>query len=205
MSKAGYAADSRVVTGLDWLLSCRQSDGGWALPFRTRDHSIAVTYNDHELIQPDSDRHSSYMVTAVVLRAFAAHPDYKERLEIKQAGDLVSRFIFKRDSYPDRQDKKYWKQLVYPFCYADLISVLDSLSQLGFSPRQPEIQEGLKWFVDEQLETGSWDLKITAGQNKEVIQMYLNLAICKIFKQFHLNNQGFINQIECRDTNDNQL
>ncbi|MFO8068414.1 MAG: hypothetical protein R6U02_00220 [Alkalibacterium sp.] len=185
--KAGYKEDLRVIAALEWLLNNRQNDGGWALPFRTKNHNIGVTYNYHETIDPDYNRPSSYMITGVVLRAFAVHPLFKGRQEIKEAGELVSDFIFKRDVYPDRQDKKYWTRFVYPFCYTDLISVLDSLSLLGFSPVQPNIEKGLQWFIDGQLESGSWDLKITAGQDKERLQLYLDLAICRVFKQFSLN------------------
>lgn len=183
--KAGYTEDKRVIMALEWLLTFRQNDGGWALPFRTKNFNIDVTYNYQETIEPDFGQPSSYMITGVVLRAFSEHHNYNERQEIKDAGELVSRHIFNRDTYADRQDKKYWTQFVYPFCYSDLISVLDSLSKLGFSPTLPNIQRGLKWFVDKQLETGLWDLKITRGQDKEMIQKYLDVAICNIFKQFY--------------------
>ncbi|WP_423189797.1 hypothetical protein ACO1PF_02585 [Alkalibacterium sp. f15] len=185
--KAGYKEDPRIITALEWLLNNRQTDGGWALPFRTRKHNIGVSYDYHETIQPDFNQPSSYMVTGVVLRAFSVHPLFKGRQEIKDAGVLVSAYIFKRDVYPDRQDKKYWTQFVNPFCYTDLISVLDSLSLLGFSPLQPDIKKGLQWFSDGQLESGSWDLKITAGRDKETQQLYLDLAICRLFKQFSFN------------------
>ncbi|WP_027108434.1 hypothetical protein [Lacticigenium naphthae] len=183
--KAGYTDDVRIIRALDWLVKYRQTDGGWALPFRTRNHNIDVTYNYHETIEPDINQPSSYMVTSVVLRAFSIHPLFRERPEVKEAGELVSTYIFKRDKYPDRQDKKYWTQFVYPFCYSDLISVLDSLSLLGFSPQEPTIKKGLQWLIDEQLESGLWDLRISAGQDKETLQLYLDLAICKIFKQFY--------------------
>lgn len=183
--KAGYTEDNRITKALDWLMNMRQNDGGWALPFRTKKYNVDVTYDHHETIEPDYTQPSSYMVTAVVLRALSIHPKYKKRQDIKEAGERVSRFIFKRDVYPDRQDKKYWKQFVYPFCYADLISVLDTLSLLDFSPSDPDIKRGLQWLVDEQLESGSWELKITAGRNKATTQRYLDLAICKIFKQFY--------------------
>ncbi|OJF94162.1 hypothetical protein [Alkalibacterium sp. 20] len=121
------------------------------------------------------------------MRAFAVHPLFRERQDVKEAGALVSAYIFKRDVYPDRQDKKHWTQFVYPFCYTDLISVLYSLSLLGCSPLQPDIEKGLQWLIDGQLESGSWDLKITAGRDRETLQLYLDLAICKLFKQFSLN------------------
>lgn len=185
--KAGYPDDKRILAALDWLINNRQNDGGWALAFRTKNYNIDVTYDYHKTIEPDFTQPSSYMITAVVLRAFCIHPHYKKRQEIIEAGELVSRYIFKRDIYPDRQDKKYWKQFVYPFCYADLISVLDSLSLLGFPPSHPDIKRGLQWLVDEQLESGAWQLKITSGRDKAQIQCYLNLAVCKIFKQFYGN------------------
>ena len=32
--KAGYADDYRVIKGMEWLLSVRQKDGGWIIPFQ---------------------------------------------------------------------------------------------------------------------------------------------------------------------------
>lgn len=34
--KAGYSNDARVARSFAWLLKIRQSDGGWAIPLRTR-------------------------------------------------------------------------------------------------------------------------------------------------------------------------
>jgi hypothetical protein len=60
---------------------------------------------------------------------------------------------------------------------------LDTLSLLGFSNQEDEIDKALHWFITHQGKNGTWDLRITKGQNKYVTQAWLCLAICKIFKR----------------------
>jgi hypothetical protein len=79
--------------------------------------------------------------------------------------------------------KDYWLRFTFPFWYTDLISALDTLSLLGFSNQEPEIEKAFNWFVTHQRKNGMWELRITKGQNKEVTQAWLCLAICKIFKR----------------------
>ena len=92
--------------------------------------------------------------------------------------------MFKNDNYADRGTNKFWLQFVFPFCYTDLISALDSLSLLGFSEKELQIEKALNWFIDQQLPTGLWDFRITAGRNKETSQLWLALAVCRIFRRF---------------------
>ena len=44
--KAGYDNDPRILKGFDWLLSIRQDDGGWALPFRTMGKNLGDAFNE---------------------------------------------------------------------------------------------------------------------------------------------------------------
>lgn len=186
--KAGYGEDSRIRRVFHWLVDIRQEDGGWALPFRTRGHNIHVAYKYGETIEPDLSKPSSHMVTGVVLRAFASHGQYRNAPEATHAGRILAESLFQKDRYPDRGTKKYWTQFVFPFCYTDLISALDTLSILGFSADEPKINKALEWFREQQQSTGMWQLKITAGRNKETLQLWLSLAICRIFKRFYDEN-----------------
>jgi hypothetical protein len=183
--RAGYEDDARVKSVLEWLISLRQTDGGWAIPFRTRDRNIDVISAGLSTIDPDRSKPFSHMVTGVVLRAFAAHPRYRGSKEALQASQLLHSHFFKRDNYPDRAAPEYWLRFSFPFWFTDLISALDSLSQLGISRAEPNIDTALTWFIENQQETGLWELKITMGRNRDVLQLWLALAICKIFKRFY--------------------
>ncbi len=182
--KAGYENDARIERVFKWLLTIRQKDGGWAIPFRTQNHKIDVISACSKTIEPDSSKPFSHMVTGVVLRAFAAHPAYSRSKEAHQAGELLVSNLFEKDNYPDRAAPGYWLRFSFPFWFTDLISALDSLSRLGFS-REIQIDNALKWFAGNQQENGLWELKILKGQNKDVLQLWLALAICKIFKRFY--------------------
>ena len=185
--KAGYENDSRVEKVFTWLLSIRQKDGGWAIPFRTRNYKLEAISARPETIEPDATKSFSHLVTGIVLRAFAAHPMYRESKDAKQAGKLLLSNLFKKDYYPDRAAPEYWLRFSYPFWFTDLISAMDSLSLLGFSKEESQIEETLKWFVKHQQKDGLWELKILKGQNKDVLQLWLSLAIGRIFKRFYYN------------------
>ncbi len=183
--KAGYEGDARIEKAFRWLLAVRQKDGGWAIPFRTRDRKLDAISAPAKTIEPDVSKPFSHMVTGVVLRAFAAHPTYGKSKEARQAGELLLSSLFKKDHYPDRAGAEYWLRFSFPFWFTDLISALDSLSLLGFSAQEPQIEQALRWFKKNQQKTGFWELKILKGRNRDVLRLWLALAICRIFKRFY--------------------
>ncbi len=182
--KAGYTDDARIERVFQWMLSIRQEDGGWAIPLRTQDCRLDVITAGFETIEPDMSKPFSHMVTGVVLRAFAAHPAYRRSKEARQAGQLLLSNLFAKDNYPDRGAPSFWLGFSFPFWFTDLISALDSLSLLGFSKREPQVDRALRWFIDSQQKNGLWELKILKGRNKDVLKLWLALAICRIFKRF---------------------
>lgn len=183
--KAGYANDAHIEKLFHWLLDIRQNDGGWALPFRTKGYGISVIAAHSETIQPDASKPYSYMVTGAVLRAFAAHPKHRKTKEARNAGNLLLSSIFKKDNYPDRADTEYWLRFSFPFDYTHLISALDSLSLLGFSVEEPQIIKALRWFVENQQKDGLWKFRIVRGADKDSLELWLALAVCRIFRRFY--------------------
>ena len=173
------------VRYFEWLLSIRQKDGGWAIPFRTRNHKIDAIASHSATLEPDKSRPFSHMVTGVVLRAFSVHQAYRQSKEARQAGELLLFNLFKKDHYPDRAAPDYWLRFSFPFWFTDLISALDSLSLLGFSKTEPRIYEALRWIIKNQRKTGLWELKILKGRNRDILQLWLSLSICRIFKRFY--------------------
>ncbi len=180
--KAGYAQDERISRGFDWLLSIRQDDGGWVIPFRT--HKLKYTPENvmEETLQPVRSKPFSHLATGTVLRAFAAHPEQRHHPAAHRAGELLASRFFKRDTYPDRGAVSFWTGFSFPFWFTDLLSALDSLSQLGYEADHPDIRRGLDWFVEQQNEDGGWSLHILRGKERDVPQ-WLGLAICRLFSR----------------------
>jgi hypothetical protein len=183
--KAGYENDTRIRKVFKWLLSIRQADGGWAIPSRTQNFNLDVIGLHSKIIQPDKSRPFSHMVTGVVLRAFAAHPTYRLSKEAHLAGQLLVSNLFKKDNYIDRAGPGFWIGFSFPVWFTDLISALDSLSLLGFSESEPQIKKALEWLVDRQQQDGLWNLKILKGKSRDHLEVWLSLAICRIFKRFY--------------------
>jgi hypothetical protein len=183
--KAGYAKDARIEKGFRWLCSIRQHDGGWAIPVRTRKMNFTETVlHVKETLQPDRDRPFSHLVTGVVLRAFAAHPTYRVSPEARHGGSLLAARLFTPDAYPDRRTVEYWEHVSFPFWFTDAVSALDSLSLLGFLPKEHEIADALTWFVHRQKKDGSFNVKIVRGKDPDT-RLWISFAICRIFKRFH--------------------
>lgn len=183
--KAGYDNDLRIEKHFEWLLKIRQNDCGWALPFRTRGFDLKVIYENKPLIKIDPQKPFSWLITGVVLRAFAAHPKYRKSKEAKKASELLIESLFKRDNYPDRAAPEYWLRFSFPFDYTHLISALDSLSLLGFSASNPQIAKALNWFIKNQKEDGLWNFHPVCGAGKGKYDLWLALAVCRIFKNFY--------------------
>jgi hypothetical protein len=184
--KAGYADDLRVEKGMQWLLSTRQNDGGWAFPMR----SIKVSYSDAlrlaKPIQPVRSKPFSHLLTGVVLRAFAAHPGYRSSPSTIEAGNLLISRFFKPDKYIDRRDKGYWEKVSFPFWFTDIVSALDSLSWIGFSATEPGIEQALGWLRGKQSNDGFFRIDLLKVGNDRMMHAWVCLAVCRLFKRFFL-------------------
>ncbi|MFX1498118.1 MAG: hypothetical protein ACFFBH_11370 [Promethearchaeota archaeon] len=182
--KAGYENDQRTKKCLNWLLSMRQNDGGWVIPIQTYRIKWQDAVTSKEILQPIKNKPFSYMVTGVILRAFAAHSKYRRKSEVRLAGELLLSRFFERDNYPARGDKSYWTKFTFPFWFTDLLSSLDSLYFIGFNKEHPQISRALKWFIKEQGTDGNWNLKLLKGARIKDYKLWINFVICRTFKRY---------------------
>lgn len=181
--EAGYENDPHILKGFDWLLSIRQDDGGWAIPLRTAGKKLDAL-NGPELIQPVKSKPFSHLVTGMVLRAFAAHPEYQKSESAEKAGELLISRFFKSDKYSDRRGKDFWEKVSYPFWFTDIISALDSLSFIGFTKDNFQIDEALEWLKNQQTKERLFDVKIVRGADKD-LPYWICLAVCRLFKRYY--------------------
>jgi hypothetical protein len=186
--KAGYEDDSQMERGFRWLLSIRQNDEGWTIPFRTIDPKDSGTLlnamNEPEPVQPDRSKPFSHCITGVVLRAFAAHPKYRNTNEAKIAGELLKSRFFQPDKYVDRRAANFWAKITYPFWFTDILSALDSLSLFGVSKNGSQIEKALAWLVANQRKDGLWKSSYEKAKDKE-IDLWVSLAVCRVFRRFY--------------------
>jgi len=187
--KAGYQNEKHVINCLEWLLAIRQDDGGWAIPARTRVATLGEMYSARETLEPDRSRPFSHLITDIVLRAFAAHPDYRGREEIRQAGELLKGRFFKTDTYPDHKAASCWVSFQYPFFWSHLISALDSLANMEFPKTDQDIKPALDWFIYNQEQDGLWPTGYGSdltNPNRLAVRYWVGLAICRMLKKYLL-------------------
>jgi hypothetical protein len=182
MIKAGMGNDERVRAGLDWLLSFRQEDGGWAVPLRTRAISLDAQAMLSPPVAPDRSRPSSHMVTGVVLRALASHTAYRERDETRRAAFWLMSRLFKKDNYPDRGGRVFWERTSFPFWFTDIISALDTLTLLGFGADRREVRSALEWLRERQLPDGTFGLGLLKGAGHDAAG-WQAFAAFRVFKR----------------------
>ena len=182
--EAGYAGDARIERGLAWLLSVRQSDGGWIVPTQ----AVPSKQRSTEFwlgppVPPDPALPHAHLATGMALRAFAAHPAYRQRPEVIAAGEALKSRFFKPDKYNDRKASSYWLKFQFPFWWTSLLTALDTLSWLGFAREDGDIARGLDWFLAHQGADGLWQTGYGAGKRAEENRRWVGLAACRVLKR----------------------
>jgi hypothetical protein len=184
--KAGYADDPRITKVFRWLLEIRQSDGGWAIPWRT----IGVPFSEFTdperyptPVAPDRSKPASHLATGMVLRAFAAHRARRKSPEARRAGELLAARLYKRDFYGDRCDPMYWERVSFPFWFTDIVSALDSLSHLRLEADSPAISFALARLRKLQRADGTFGLRLQKGKDRD-LPRWICLAVCRSLKRW---------------------
>jgi hypothetical protein len=150
---------------------------------------LKLTSTEMEPVLPDRKQPFSHNWTDMVLRAFAAHPDYRHAPEAVTAGRLLKTSFFQKDTYTSYQSARYWTR--FAFWWPNLLTSLESLAWLGFTGNDADIKKGLNWFVDNQQPDGLWLLdndKTSPVMNRKYQEekCWLGLAICRMLKKFFL-------------------
>jgi len=185
--QAGYQNHPSIERAFDWLLKTRQDDGGWAIPARTRGQRLVRDWQklaSSPPIEADRSRPFSHLVTGMVLRSLAAHPQYRKSSVTREAATLLKSRFFKPDKYPDRRGPEYWTKFTYPFGFTDILTSLDSLGRMGFPADDPDIQGAIAWFREKQNEDGSFTLVMRRGIGDKQLSYWLGLAICRALLRF---------------------
>jgi hypothetical protein len=189
--KAGYAKDARLQNGLRWLLSMRQKDGGWIIPVQGLPASQKVRQLwEAAPVPPDRSLPHAHLATGMILRAFAAHPEYRRVPEVISAGERLKERFFLSDRYYDRKAPSYWLKFQFPFWWPNLLTALDTLFWLGFDRRDDDIARGLAWFVENQAEDGLWETGYGSGKGAKRMRSWVGLAICRVFRNFFFREAG---------------
>jgi hypothetical protein len=188
--RAGYADDPRVGLGMRWLLSIRQNDGGWTIPILThrldRAESNRLTSTDAAPLEPDRAKPFSHNWTDMVLRAFAVHPDYRNSPEARHAAFLLKGRFFLPDSYGSYQHQRYWTR--FGFWWPNLLTAMESLTNLGTAASDVDMQRGCEWFVTHQAADGLWHINNDGKPDRDTPlvrerRAWLGLRICRLLKR----------------------
>ncbi len=182
--RAGFEDRPGVERCFGWFENTRQEEGGWAWPLRTTNTSYQDAIEMAEPVRSDYSKPFSHALTGFVIRAYAAHPVYRKSTTAREAGDLLKSRFFKQDRYADRRGAEYWLKFQYPFWWGNLLTGLDSLSWMDYSPQDPEIRSGLAWFLGNQQENGFWPTGYGKGTGADPNQAWVALAVGRMLQRF---------------------
>jgi hypothetical protein len=190
--QAGYTNDPRIERSIRWLLSMRQEDGAWTIPILThkfdRETQHRLTSRRAKPVEPDRTKPFSHNWTDMVLRAFAAHPKYRNSNEAKHAGELLKSQFFQPDAYTSYRSPEYWVR--FGFWWPNLLTSLESLVKLGFTKDDNDIKKALDWFIKNQQKNGLWKVSYKKGDKEKTNEktreemMWITLRIYRVFKEF---------------------
>jgi len=194
--QAGYEDDPRIEKGFQWLLAMRQNDGGWSIPIITHKFDQKTMYRltsqDAEPVEPDRSKPFSHNCTGMVLRAFAVHSKYRNSEPARIAANLLKSRFFQPDAYTSYQAATYWVRFEYPFWWNNLLAALDSISLIGISIDDEQIERSLSWLADHQEENGLWKVSYVKPQETEKettkaqeMKLWVSLAICRVFRRLY--------------------
>jgi hypothetical protein len=198
--KAGYAEDPRIEKGFQWLLSVRQNDGGWVIgspgwlgipDLKWSDiATVTADKNAATLKAFDKSQPFAHSGTGMVIRAFAAHPQYRKSPAALKAAQLLKSHFFKADNYNSYKHPDNWIRFEYPFWWNNLAAALDSVSLIGVPSNDKDVKGAMDWFVSNQTETGLWKVsyskihKSPPNSKTEEERLWISLAICRVFQRY---------------------
>jgi hypothetical protein len=177
--KAGYNG-VKIEKSLNWLLTMRQNDGGWAIPFRTRSKGLKAL-GEKETIKPDRSKPFSHLATGIILRPFSLITAYRDK--VRNLGMLLADRVFTRDKYPDRVGVEYWTKFTYPYHWTDILSTIDTLTLLGIK-NHPKIDEIKQWFERHKQENGTYRVDVMAGAKYKDVKYWITLQYLRVLQRF---------------------
>jgi prenyltransferase beta subunit len=176
--KAGYSG-AKIEKSLNWLLTMRQDDGGWAIPLRTRSKGLEAL-GEKETIEPDRSKPFSHLATGIVLRPFSLIAVYRDK--VRNVGMLLAGRVFTRDKYSDRVGVMYWTKFTFPYHWTDILSTIDTLTLLGIK-NHPKIDEIKQWFERHQQENGTYKVSVMAGAKYKDVKYWITLQYLTVLKR----------------------
>jgi hypothetical protein len=119
----------------------------------------------------------------MVLRAFAAHPRYRNDRHALRAAELLKGSFFKPDHYSSYQEPRYWTRFVG--WWPNLLTALEILYRMGYDKNDDDVARGIAWFIGNQADDGLWDLE-EGRPGKPADREWLAFRICRMLKGFEI-------------------
>jgi hypothetical protein len=138
--QVGYGRDPRVRQANDWLLPIQRDDGMWFCRGAGGRGCLRATID--------------------VLRLAALDPQTALQPGIARAAAAVCDLLMepRMSRYHVGEAWGTWECLKYPYFGFSVISALDALARLGYTPAELQIAAAAEYLLSRQLPNGTWPL-----------------------------------------------
>ncbi|NIM95784.1 MAG: hypothetical protein GTO18_18955 [Anaerolineales bacterium] len=136
----GYGNDPRVRNGIDWLLPIQRDDGMWFCRAEGRYGCLRATIDLLRIAAIDTHT--------------AGYPS------IPPAAQAVCKLLMEPRMSRYHVGEKWgtWECLKYPYFGFSVISALDALAKLGFTPDAPKVSAAVDYLLSRQSPDGTWPM-----------------------------------------------
>ncbi len=86
----------------------------------------------------------------------------------------------------DRNDPSFWERVAFPFWFTDVVSALDSLSQVGIAAEAPPIRAALEHVRGLQRSDGTFAFRLLKGKDPE-LPLWICLAVCRSLRRLWID------------------
>ena len=121
-------------------------------------------------------------IAGFFVRALAESSVWKKSRAARQAGEIILERFPRSEKSPEPEKPSCWVDITYPFWTNGTLSSLDSLSKLGFDPRDERIRKALAWLMNRQNNLGYWESEGAVASLED--HLWVTVSVLRILKRF---------------------
>jgi hypothetical protein len=85
--------------------------------------------------------------------------------------------------YPGRDTPDFWTHCAFPFWFTDIVSALDSLTQIGIGLEHPKARHAFEWLAASQKPDGPFLVRPVRSGVEDRNLPWVTLAACRALKR----------------------
>ncbi len=185
LCRYGLDEDRRVQRGFRWIAKSLAEAEDW-FPSRNKASNGSRPLRPSRSREAQSLRRSQRVffqfIAGFFVRALAESSVWKKSRTARQAGEVILERFPRNEKSPRQEKPSCWVDITYPFWTNGTLSSLDSLSKLGFDPKDERIRKALGWLMNKQNASGFWESEGAVASPED--HLWVTVSVLRILKRF---------------------